>query len=525
MDIQRCLSSLETSEYNSNKFDFILNSLGTVFSCAELTKCIFNNYSSEVELTTCGAKILEELFYEHSNRNDPVIGFFLNIIKSYHHSHVCSTKTAIIFTILLCKRIEFNLQSLKSLSTESQSLKLYSRNINDVLKRTMNLVKSEPSLLIQFPVKTGSNLSQFSSKKYDYDRPFFLALCRGDELSANILYKLILKHEKYQVVYNKSNLIIQMSNMPTVGSNSIEYRFNFKIKNGIFIKLEPESKKIYDFISNSQPMFNSLFIDSNLTYDNLHLGFNKKLKMDVFCKNLNSLDFNQASWRQFVKNILINNNIKVVFVRDKVDNELKEFCQNNSILIFHSLNLKLADDIKLYVESKSLVYLEDFDDRYIFKLKLEKYNSCLHTEYVKIINPFKEKNKFFSVLIEIRFKSSLSMNLEILNHNFKRFENVINDGFCLKGSGFVENFLIEKILNFDLKNELYQQNNRDPEQELEYFNLAKETLAVCFRDYCSLIKSNESTKIYDDYTSKMEAWKIAYFINDIFLNSDLSISY
>ena len=110
-------------------------------------------------------------------------------------------------------------------------------------------------------------------------------------------------------------------------------------------------------------------------------------------------------------------------------------------------------------------------------------------------------------------------------HCLRRLINILNAGFYLEGSGDVEKYLYNEIngMGYPFTDELRKSD------DLLYFQMAKQILSDSFNDFyfmiaCNLSSSESSTAV-DDFVSKCEAWRVGLFVNNIFLNSNLSISY
>ncbi len=120
------------------------------------------------------------------------------------------------------------------------------------------------------------------------------------------------------------------------------------------------------------------------------------------------------------------------------------------------------------------------------------------------------------------------MYKEDILHCLKRVDNILQSQVYLSGNGEVENLLAENITNVIYNNELN-------EDDTIYFDLVKEAYSLAFRDFAYLIKNNDmvvgnniyeiTSKTFDDFQSKIEAWRMACKINMFFLNCDMSIIY
>lgn len=143
-----------TRRLDSNKFDFILNSISTLYSNPEATKIITLDNDpgekSDFEITKCPLKVLENLIHRQNQHgsNDGFICYFLNSVRSFHNAHRCSTKTAICFTIFLWKRIcathLFDCES-----DRDDIVRKFLVYMKQVLYETIALVRNNPRFSIQ----------------------------------------------------------------------------------------------------------------------------------------------------------------------------------------------------------------------------------------------------------------------------------------------------------------------------------------------------------------------------------------
>lgn len=166
-----------------------------------------------------------------------------------------------------------------------------------------------------------------------------------------------------------------------------------------------------------------------------------------------------------------------------------------------------------------LVYIEDLsqEDIFVLNAKLVKNtskdeNKSLNNFYICL-----ESENILSLILETRLEYLASMYEEQVRHYLRRLGNILNQGVFVQGAGYLEESLIEIIQNLKIK-----ENNLE---EIVYFELAKEILSSSLNDFkCILVNSSNYNKnIYDDFKSKLEAWKTAFYLGNIFLNTDLSI--
>lgn len=148
----------DITRIDANKFDFILNSIRTLYSNPLTIKMLHTTSvaydqldtsdedpkSSELEITKCGLDILEHLF--HSGRRDRhtrdgFVGYFLNSIRSFHKRYRCSTKTAICLSIFLWKRA-CAADVLNASDDDDETTHYVCVCLNQLLEKVIQFVKS-----------------------------------------------------------------------------------------------------------------------------------------------------------------------------------------------------------------------------------------------------------------------------------------------------------------------------------------------------------------------------------------------
>jgi hypothetical protein len=303
-------------------------------------------------------------------------------------------------------------------------------------------------------------------------------------------------------------------------------------------------------LSKNEDGYNALYFASSLVHDYEHLGFNQKLESKLFTNNNNhhgnisesdensSVNY-QRRWLEKIKAIMVTYEIKILFIRDKIDKDLLAYCLKNSVLVFQNLAANLSRKIVEYFDCQALVYLEDFEPHHLFKLNFKIINSnklCqTYANLVRIqeenaIFNYKEQKQFVTVLIETRLQNTREYYEESLNHCLKRVHNILNNRCYLHGNGLVEQYLSENIVA-----SMATINEDTNDENKIYFEIVKEAFCYAFRDFHSLIllndmsirkpETNEKQITYDDYSSKIEACKLATLINKFLLNTDCSIVY
>lgn len=121
------------------------------------------------------------------------------------------------------------------------------------------------------------------------------------------------------------------------------------------------------------------------------------------------------------------------------------------------------------------------------------------------------------------------MYKEDILHCLRRVSNTIQSQVYLNGNGEVEAFLAENIMTRLVRTDL-------SEDDTVYFCVVKEAFSLAFRDLAYFIRSNDqsiesnlsqiaNSKTFDDFQSKVEAWRTTCLINKFFLNCDMSIIY
>ena len=132
---------------------------------------------------------------------------------------------------------------------------------------------------------------------------------------------------------------------------------------------------------------NALIIDASLVHDYTHLGFNKKMNFTEFSDRTHIGDNYQRVWLNKIQKTLLEHKIKVLIVRDKVDSQIFEFCNLNSILILNNLPNEIFKKTLAIFKCNSLMYFEDFNEDNVLECEMSVLNStCLNNYYIKIHN-------------------------------------------------------------------------------------------------------------------------------------------
>ncbi len=287
--------------------------------------------------------------------------------------------------------------------------------------------------------------------------------------------------------------------------------FNFKIINGIVHLLDSINSNIINTstLNINDRSLNSILIDSSLVHNYSFLGFNKNLESIQFDQDYTLITSQLELWRIETKSILIENNIKVLFIKDKIDDDLMNFCILNSILVFKNLSNDFFKQLMILYNCKPIVYINNLvKEENIFISKFKQIDDYL------IFDNF--NTDLFTVIIESNLIGGLLK--ENLKHCLKRTQNILKSNIYLNGNGNTEKYLYNE-LNTQISR--YDLNDH----KLIYFNIVKDVFMKTFRDFSFLVANNDalSMNTYDDFSSKIEAWKIACLINKFFLNTDFSL--
>ncbi len=515
------MMELNKQKNNSNKFDFILNSISLSLGNQTTVKCLADG----IKFTKCWAKILDELVHSSGNHEDPFINLLNKYFQSYHNSNICSSKTGLVLTILLWK--VFN-QKLFLNQNQSQRYdqvfheidKIFNSSIEN-LKNDARLVKRIQSKLFEVK-KSGRYWINFVSKQNeDYLKNLINGLCRSQLNNSDLIWN-IFKYNNFKIDLNHITFSIDDSQLEDFSDENW-----FFINSGILFKIDDQNLKIKDYDS-----LNSIIIDANLTHNYTHLGYNKDIKYNKIVKSIDFTSYSnqvlntKIEWLNKIKKFLIENKLKLLIVSGCVDPDVLNFCSKENIIVLMSLNAEKFKVIKNYFNFVTcIVYIEDFSPCCLFQCKLENSNYKNYLCIKKTDDNEEDKNEVISVLIKknrhmFLLKNQIKMFIEELKHNLKRFENVLSDKL------FVENYNACLESNFArIIDDAHC--NSDDDTELN-FSLAKEILYETFINYKNIIGSNvdindDCILIYDDLKSKIESWQFALDMNRIFLNIDLSL--
>jgi hypothetical protein len=540
---------------NEHTFDLLFFSLKNLIGNSYLVKCISNVNEQDkydlvnIQFSKCFSQILEELIIVNDLDKNPFYNYLINSISNYHNTHICSTKTVTIFTILLYKNVK------SIVDKNSLSITLTVKYLRLILNECIELVNR--NLIRKIEIKFASNFPKMIishmknefinynvKQNSDYYKKLLHGISRHQIKIADVLYDLLLMVDEQNIQFNSENINLlsnsvaftkKRDQLANYSNSSFNQEFNYKIIKGTALKIDDIDNLdcIKSCLNNNQDFltFNAVLIESSLVSNNIHLGFNKTLNVnEIITSNIfdkrECEDYN-SKWRINLEKILIDFKINLVFVRDNIDKNLIDFFKQNSIVHFSNLSPELIRYLKNNNKCSSLVYIEDFKLDKIFKIRAGLINdktSSLKLNYLNIqtVNEINDEIKF-TILLETKLNSLTDMHEEYLRHSLKRLHNILRTCVYLNGSGEVEEFIAE-----NLKNNL-NIIKTDEQDENFYYDLIKEVYEKTFRAYYTIVKHNnehnDSNLVVDDCLSKFEAWKTSCSINETLLNSDISLTY
>jgi hypothetical protein len=391
-----------------------------------------------------------------------------------------------------------------------------------IIKKSIELVKKEK--LRRLPQDLEKNQDVFLEK-------LFLNISRNQPVFAEILFNLFQSHIRQKIQFKFENILITtptnkiISNHKPDSDWQHEYKngLSYKILNGIVIHSEAANGSIIN------ETLNCLFINASLRSDYVHLGFNKNLQCNAFRDGIGhseSMPF-WLNWQNKLKQILIANQIKAVFVRDQIEKRLIEFFQSNSILYFSNLPKQLNKHLKLMFKCEPLVFIEDFSEQNVFKAKCEQltFNQQSYLVFNSPIQNIDSSSRFVALILESKLASTQKMNKEFLLHCLKRAENVLRTRCYIDES--IELYLSEVLGNSSSLYDL-QDTNKFRDDDVVYTELIKQALLNVFKDFYLIVRSNQpdyDNSFYDDFEGKINAWLFAFETIKTLQNADVSISY
>jgi hypothetical protein len=286
---------------------------------------------------------------------------------------------------------------------------------------------------------------------------------------------------------------------------------------------------------------NAILVESSLIQDYTHLGYNKKLSYEKFQDTFDSSlsdQTNRTIWVESFKSVLSENSVKVIIlpVDKKIDKDLEDFCRLNALVV---LKVSLSEFSKTKIgfisnKKKSVVYVDDFKpNKHVLKLELSVLESkSLKNKYLHV-NFVNCDNDEISVLIEAKLASTIEMYQEKLVHILKRIESVLKNKCYILGSGHIESYLYFKLTERELDINLSLSQDFEREESHVYLSLIKKIFSNTYKDMYFMGKNSASPKgnesenevFYDDLGSKLEAWRLACFMNQHFLQSGFSLNF
>jgi hypothetical protein len=501
---------------NANKFDFILDSLVLSIGNQTSIKCLFDKDDRcKISFSKCWAKILDELIYSNEKQKDPIVFLLNKTLQSFHNTNTSSCKSALTLTILLWKLLNQKLLDLASEDRYNHHVILSYLNV--IFNKSLDKLVNNSDIVKKLE-KNDKKISRFLKNEVifvdeDFYKNLISGLCRSQSQYSDLIWSLFKYNNYKNICLDKISFLI---------NDSLDFNDDqwYLIKSGILFEEDDKECDINDGI------LNSLVVDAHLFYNYTHLGFNKDIKYEKLVK-FNGFDIEkqrpsyQKTWLEYLKSVLIKNNIKLLIISGSIDRELEVFCIKERIFVLKCLNAEKFKLVKDYFEFvKILVYIEDFSEDCVFQCKFENTSSrnyvciksMLESDVVSVL--VKKNNEQFLL------KSQIKMFVEELKHYIKKFENVLNDkAYLVNDNGTVELYFAGIISGISC-------NSVDDEV---YFCLAREILFETFINYhnlvsCNIDKIGGSILVYDDLTSKVQAWKLALDINKLFLNIDLSLT-
>jgi hypothetical protein len=556
---------------NLNDFDFILSSLKSSYGNSESIKCLFeldeNTQTPKIELTKCWCKILDKLIYARHKYEHVCLNMLSEMVTNYHKEHKCSSRTIVLFTLLIWKQLKSRQDELKD-ELDTKKMGKWLVIVLDMIFKLIERKKLQclPKKSTEFvrilsrhfnKKEIASQLHEFSINEEFYKK-IINGICRGQAKMTSLIWQLLLLHEKLFLKFNLEFIQIIATLSPSRSKCSCSLmsldnglknfnlseidnqEFCYSINRGLTVQIDVVDYFIAKNKTKLGPtILNSLLIDSCLLSDFAHLGFNKNIEYllyNDFKLNQERIDFKE-NWLKRVKSIL--NRVEILFVNGSVEKEISEFCKANTIILVKNMTRNQLEHIKKSFKSPLLIYIEDFDESFLFKCQLNivdnvQSNQKLENHYLNL-NPIESDTSissctFFSIILETKLEMTIQLYKELLKHFLTRLSNILNSGQYLGGNGDLEFFLANNLKNeivysFD-SSELISSKEDD---EQIYFDLIKEAYSDVFLELYKIIESNSQSKVLqisdvhctiDDFKSKSEAWRTGCRICKIFLNTD-----
>ena len=527
-------------ELTENSFDFILHSLKDSIGNCESIKCLTDHDqdSTDLSFTQCWCQIMNNLIYASRS---PAVGFSYFVyssINSFHKVNVASCKTALAFTLLLWRQLKSNLIRAdipaKKLSQHLMAVleQIIQLVANNKCVHLPKLIKSKSvSLYTRHAIKQNANYG-FTSNPEFY-RQLIDGACRHQAKIAALIWELLLKFDSLNQKFRFDQTLLLVAakskNNQYLNPNTFDRQeFGYFITQGIVLCLDSTQYSLAKELLSKSSGLKTLVVNASLTHDFTHLGFNKKLEFKEFVSSTSNCPISSPNerWLNQMKAILIDHDINLLIVKDKIDAQLFEFCHSMSILVINNLSFESCKNMMDSLDCSPLVYVEDFTEDLIVDCLLDLIEpDGLNNFYVSLrnANNFKQKedeDTVLTVIVETRLSHMNELYKESLRHCMKRVDNILKSGIYLHGNGDLEEFLATSIMN----NVKYP--NEIDGDEWIYYDVVKEAFCSSFREFGSLTSANDSSPLcYDDFESKTAGWRTAVLINNFLLNTNFSISF
>ena len=478
-----------------DRIDRILSSLYSSFANYCSIKSVSNENNGS-QLTRCWLTIFDSLVDSYSFSDDFFFKYLSNTVHQFHKRYGSSIKTLLLFDLLLFK---FTFEFIASINDNSFNVKKLCKYLRVILDDSIDFVMKRDDLFLIITDQTNLESILNGISRFDAD-----------------IKELLLDLHRFHV---KNRIEFSFDLINRIESTHFGSSINLKhsIINGIFLN------RSLDRVRKSTTM-NGILLNSNLSSDFYHLGFNSRIKIESFKSNALDLETDHdLEWFNQVKNQLVKFNINIIFTKEIVSKDLKYFLANQ-VLIMDNLFQSDIISIQKQFQCKQLIYLSDLDNDFIFGCVVEPFGD--KDDHLILRDPPDRSTRSFSIILNRQLHSK--MHKENLERSLRRFYNIFSIKKCLKGNG-----LVEKLLGIDLLNHSYERSDlikqklkdsfdvdtESNEIEQIYVDLAKDILGKVFRTIYQLISSNDSLNepTFDDIQSKLEAWKIGtHHLNEIF---------
>jgi len=510
----------------SSQFDLVLNSVASALGNASCIKCLCSEPNSdETKFAKCWQIIMDHMCHvqqQSSLGGNPLLVVLNSFVKSHHKNHIASTKTLLVMSIVLWKRINMKIDATFAVNPVLIA-KIMRKILFIALEKFKNdFIKTVPTdKNNQRFIKTSRHFKQSQNSFYwnlksnpAFFSDLFHGLCRGNDSYAQLVYKIVEFFASNEMAINFDDCLLLVADEgPMRASECPEIEFN--IVNGVCIEVAKEI--------NFNGVVNALVVDASLCHNFAHLGFNKDIEMERYGEAIESNISEKENWATRVMEILKRNKIEILLASGSVDRNLMEKCDYEGVRIISNIKRATFEAIKRHFRCHVLVYLEDFSEIFRFPCVLNSQN--LGGNYLNVSrfeDSFMDNDREMavSVLVRSRVKQLADLHADALRHCLKRVQNVCASHQFIDGCGRSERNLssLIEIVKLDDLGEF------DSEDSELYFDLVKEALANSFMDFFGIVSANccgdDEMKMFDDVTSKFAAWKSAVEIVEVLLNSE-----